>query len=132
MLDRFLIAVESIAASLKAIAEKSPADKAPSTDTAAPAKETKKPKAETVKADPPKAEVVKQAPAFAYDTLKTSVVKLANMGAPGKNAALGILAEYNVTKADKIPEDQWSEANDKFVAAAAELADPPKGEDDFA
>ena len=135
MLDRFLTAVESIAASLKAIAEKaSSTDKAPSTDTAAPAKETK-PKAtkpETVKADPPKAEVVKQAPAFAYDTLKTNVVKLANMGAPGKNAALGILAEYNVTKADKIPEDQWPAANDKFLQAAVELADPPKGEDDFA
>lgn len=133
MLDRFLIAVESIAASLKAIAEKSPADKAPSTDTAAPpADKPKKTKPEVVKADPPKAEVVTQAPAFSYDTLKTSVVKLANMGAPGKNAALGILAEYNVTKADKIPEDQWPAANDKFLQAAAELADPPKGEDDFA
>lgn len=131
MLDRFLIAVESIAASLKAIAEKSPADNAPAAD------KPKKTKPEVVKADPPKAEVVTQAPAktepaFSYDTLKTSVVKLANMGAPGKNAALGILAEYNVTKADKIPEDQWAEANDKFTAAAAELADPPKGEDDFA
>lgn len=135
MLDRFVIAVESIAASLKAIAEKSPADKAQAPDVAAD--KPKKTKPEVVKADPPKAEVVTQAPAktepaFSYDTLKTSVVKLANMGAPGKNAALGILAEYNVTKADKIPEDQWSEANDKFVAAAAELADPPKGEDDFA
>ena len=131
MLDRFLIAVESIAASLKAIAEKAPStDKAQAPDVAAD--KPKKTKPEVVKADPPKAEVVTQAPAFAYDTLKTNVVKLANMGAPGKNAALGILAEYNVTKADKIPEDQWSEANDKFVAAAAELADPPKGEDDFA
>lgn len=126
MLDRFLTAVESIAASLKAIAEKSPADNAPAAD------KPKKTKPEVVKADPPKAEVVTQAPAFAYDTLKTNVVKLANMGAPGKNAALGILAEYNVTKADKIPEDQWPAANDKFLQAAVELADPPKGEDDFA
>ena len=131
MLDRFLIAVESIAASLKAIADKAPStDKAQAPDVAAD--KPKKTKPEVVKADPPKAEVVTQAPAFSYDTLKTNVVKLANMGAPGKNAALGILAEYNVTKADKIPEDQWPAANDKFIAAAAELADPPKGEADFA
>lgn len=131
LFTRLVVAFESIAKSLAS----------QPTDAAAPAKPARTtkaadPKPEVVKAAAPDTTVVKAdppaEPAFAYDTLKASVVKLANMGAAGKNAALAILAEYDVTKADKIPEDQWPVANDKFIAAAAELANPTQAEGDFA
>lgn len=130
MFERFVVAIESIAASLAANPVAAPADK-PAAEAAPPAAKKAAKKA-AAKAVEPK--VIKQEPAFDYNLLKASVIKLANMGKPGLTAAKALLAEYNVAKADAIPEAQWSEANDKFQAAIDELADEPEeaDEDDFA
>lgn len=125
MLDRFLIAVESIAESLKVLAA-GPTDSAPQAD--APAKPRGRPRKTAETAPEPQDEApvqvqiqVQTQPAFDYNTLKASIVTLANHSPEGKAAAVAILGSYNVVKASDAPAEKWSEMNDKAVAAFNKL-----------
>ena len=125
MLDRFLIAVESIAESLKVLASRHADDAAP---TAEPSKPRGRPRknVETAPEQQDEAPVqvqvkVQTQPAFDYNTLKASIVTLANHSPEGKAAAVAILGSYNVVKASDAPAEKWSEMNDKAVAAFNKL-----------
>ena len=125
MLDRFLIAVESIAESLKVLASR-PTDDAAA--TAEPSKPRGRPRksVETAPEQQDEAPVqvqvkVQTQPAFDYNTLKASIVTLANHSPEGKAAAVAILGSYNVVKASDAPAEKWSEMNDKAIAAFNKL-----------
>ena len=125
MLDRFLIAVESIAESLKVLASRPTDDAAP---TAEPSKPRGRPRksVETAPEQQDEAPVqvqiqVQTQPAFDYNTLKASIVTLANHSPEGKAAAVAILGSYNVVKASDAPAEKWSEMNDKAIAAFNKL-----------
>ena len=123
MLDRFLIAVESIAESLKVLASR-PTDDAAA--TAEPSKPRGRPRKTAETAPEPQDEApvqvqVQTQPAFDYNTLKASIVTLANHSPEGKAAAVAILGSYNVVKASDAPAEKWSEMNDKAVAAFNKL-----------
>ena len=125
MLDRFLIAVESIAESLKVLASR-PTDDAAA--TAEPSKPRGRPgkSVETAPEQQDEAPVqvqvnVQTQPAFDYNTLKASIVTLANHSPEGKAAAVAILGSYNVVKASDAPAEKWSEMNDKAIAAFIKL-----------
>ena len=130
MLDRFLIAVESIAESLKVLAA-GPTDSAPQADAPAePAKPRGRPRKTVEQAQPPEQQDeapvqvqvrVQTQPAFDYNILKASIVTLANHSPEGKAAAVAILGSYNVVKASDAPAEKWSEMNDKAVAAFNKL-----------
>ena len=64
---------------------------------------------------------VQTQPAFDYNTLKASIVTLANHSPEGKAAAVAILGSYNVVKASDAPAEKWSEMHDKAVAAFDKL-----------
>ena len=130
MLDRFLIAVESIAESLKVMAA-GPTDSAPQAD--APAKPRGRPRKAVEPAPTPEQEPEPQAapvqvqvqvqtpPAFDYNNLKAAIVQLANHSPEGKATAIAILGSYNVAKASDAPAEKWSEMHDKAVAAFDKL-----------
>ena len=126
MLDRFLIAVESIAESLKVLASRHTDDAAP---TAEPSKPRGRPRktAETApetqdEAAPVQVQVqVQTQPAFDYNNLKAAIVQLANHSPEGKATAIAILGSYNVAKASDAPAEKWSEMHDKAVAAFDKL-----------
>lgn len=125
MLDRFLIAVESIAESLKVLASR-PTDDAAA--TAEPPKPRGRPRKTAETAPEPQDEApvqvqiqVQTQPAFDYNTLKASIVTLANHSPEGKAAAVAILGSYNVVKASDAPAEKWSEMNDKAIAAFNKL-----------
>ena len=126
MLDRFLIAVESIAESLKVLAA-GPTDSAPQAD--APAKPRGRPRKTAETAPEPQAEgapvqvqvQVQTQPAFDYNNLKAAIVQLANHSPEGKATAIAILGSYNVAKASDAPAEKWSEMHDKAVAAFDKL-----------
>ena len=126
MLDRFLIAVESIAESLKVLAA-GPTDSAPQAD--APAKPRGRPRKSVETAPEPQADAapvqvqvqVQTQPAFDYNNLKAAIVQLANHSPEGKATAIAILGSYNVAKASDAPAEKWSEMHDKAVAAFDKL-----------
>ena len=131
MLDRFLIAVESIAESLKVLAA-GPTDSAPQADAPAePAKPRGRPRKTVEPAQPPEPQAegapvqvqvqVQTQPAFDYNNLKAAIVQLANHSPEGKATAIAILGSYNVAKASDAPAEKWSEMNDKAVAAFNKL-----------
>ena len=128
MLDRFLIAVESIAESLKVLAA-GPTDSAPQADAPAePAKPRGRPRknVETAPEQQDEAPVqvqvkVQTQPAFDYNNLKAAIVQLANHSPEGKATAIAILGSYNVAKASDAPAEKWSEMHDKAVAAFDKL-----------
>ena len=131
MLDRFLIAVESIAESLKVLAA-GPTDSAPQADAPAePAKPRGRPRKTVEPAQPPEPQAeaapvqvqvqVQTQPAFDYNNLKAAIVQLANHSPEGKATAIAILGSYNVAKASDAPAKKWSEMHDKAVAAFDKL-----------
>ena len=131
MLDRFLIAVESIAESLKVLAA-GPTDSAPQADAPAePAKPRGRPRKTVEPAQPPEPQAdaapvqvqvqVQTQPAFDYNNLKAAIVQLANHSPEGKATAIAILGSYNVAKASDAPAEKWSEMHDKAVAAFDKL-----------
>ena len=145
-IERFLIAVESIAASLTVIAggagtpanspgeTKEPKSRTPRTTKAdAPTKQESTAAAEPVKQEPAAAaEPVKQEPApakpeepaFDYEKLKKAIIELASAGAPGKEAAMNILTDAGLVrgqKADAAPPAKWPKMYDQAVAALANI-----------
>ena len=100
MLDRFLIAVESIAESLKVLAA-GPTDSAPQADAPAePAKPRGRPRKTVEPAQPPEPQAeaapvqvqvqVQTQPAFDYNNLKAAIVQLANHSPEGKATAIAL------------------------------------------
>ena len=92
-------------------------------------------KAEPVKAEPVKAEPVKAPAPFDYALLKANVIKLATgFGTDGRAAAVKLLADYGVAKADQVPAAKWAELNAKVEAAIASFTPPAEEpeDDDFA
>ena len=128
MLDRFLIAVESIAESLNVLASRLHDDAAPA-PTAEPSKPRGRPRKSVETAPEPQAEAapgqvqvqVQTQPAFDYNNLKAAIVQLANHSPEGKATAVAILGSYNVAKASDAPAEKWSEMHDKAVAAFDKL-----------
>ena len=91
--------------------------------------------AEPVKAEPVKAEPVKAPAPFDYALLKANVIKLATgFGTDGRAAAVKLLADYGVAKADQVPAAKWAELNAKVEAAIASFTPPAEEpeDDDFA
>lgn len=82
-------------------------------------------KAAAEKAAAEKAAAEKAEPAFEYDTLKKNVAVLVGLGTPGIDAIKAVLGSYGVGKATDLNEGQWSEANDKVLAAIETIKNPP-------
>ena len=137
-IERFLIAVESIAASLATIASTNgtaPVAAAP----AAEGKETKPRATRTTKADKtpkpePAAEPAAAAPtpepakpetpAFDYEELKKAIIALASAGDEGKEAATRILTDAGLSrgqKASEAPAAKWPSMHKQAVDALAAL-----------
>lgn len=146
MLDRFLIAFESIADSLKRIADASggaatpdatpdaepekPARgrksaKAAKADTTAPAPAPApapaKEEAPPVTAGPvtagPVTEDSVNAAGFKYGTLKKAVIEQATKGGVFKQQVIDTLAHYGVAKADQIPAELWEDAYNRITGS---------------
>lgn len=141
-IERFLVAVESIAASLAVIAGGAGTVTTTTTkvaEAAAPSetKETKPRAARTTKAaeapapaaEPAKteapAEVAKAAePTFDYEELKKAIIALASAGEPGKEAALRILTDAGLNRGQKAadaPAAKWPGMHTQAVAALAAI-----------
>ena len=142
-IERFLIAVESIAASLAVIASTNGADRTtvttagPTATPAAEGKETKPRGARTTKADKapePAAEPAAAAPtpepakpetpAFDYEELKKAIIALASAGDEGKEAATRILTDAGLSrgqKASEAPAAKWPGMHKQAVDALAAL-----------
>lgn len=138
MLDRFLIAFESIADSLKRIADASggaatpdaepekPARgrksaKSAKADTEAPAPAPAKEEAPAVTAGPvtagPVTEDSVNAAGFKYGTLKKAVIEQATKGGVFKQQVIDTLAHYGVAKADQIPAELWEDAYNRITGS---------------
>ena len=148
-IERFLIAVESIAASLAVIAGGAgvaTTTSAPTSTPAAEGKETKPRATRTTKADkapdaapaaaaapepetkpvtaadptPPKPET----PAFDYEELKKAIIALASAGEAGKEAAVRILTDAGLNrgqKASDAPAGKWPGMHKQAVDALAAI-----------
>lgn len=138
-IERFLIAVESIAASLAVIASTNGTATAPTPapTPAAEGKETKPRATRTTKADKapePAAEPAAAAPtpepakpetpAFDYEELKKAIIALASAGDEGKEAATRILTDAGLSrgqKASEAPAAKWPGMHKQAVDALAAL-----------
>lgn len=133
-IERFIVAVESIAASLAIMAGNrgttAPAA-APEGKTEPAAKPPGRPRKET-KVEPaaaptttvheakPGVTPAAQEPTFDYELTKKAIIALASAGAEGKQAAARILAEAGVEpgkKASDAHPSKWEGMRDKAVAA---------------
>lgn len=138
-IERFITAVESIAASLAKLADGT----VPVTDTKPePSEEqatkpagrqrTTKATKDKVEAAPPKEEKVeaaKEEPEFDYEVLKRAIVELGNFGNDGRTAIIGLLGKYGVKNAKDVPVSKREELH---AAAVAKLAELQNGPEDFA
>lgn len=143
LLERFVKAVEAIAAALTAMSQgggtltagdagtpdkpattrrRSTADK----KDEKPA-DSKPPKDEKVEAKPDP----KPAPEFDYEILKKAIVELGNFSNGGRAAVLGLLAEFKVKNAKELPVDKREDLHGKVVAKLAELQNED-GDGEFA
>lgn len=136
LFERAVAALESIAASLKegkvvpgvvaAPAAAAPTETKPAkgkgktepAPTSAPA-----PAAPTPVYGQPAAPVADapKAPAFPYERLKKAVIDLAQIGPTGRDAAVKLLSDYGVKKADAAPPEKWPEMFEKAVAELTRL-----------
>lgn len=144
-IERFLIAVESIAASLATIASTNGTATAPvvaaAPVAAAEGKETKPRAARTTKADTKPADSAPAAaaaapadptpepakpetPTFDYEELKKAIIALASAGDAGKEAATRILTDAGLSRGQKAieaPASKWPSMHKQAVDALAAL-----------
>lgn len=144
LLERFVKAVEAIAAALTAMSQgggtltAGAPDKPATTRRRSTAdKKDEKPAEKPADAKPPKDEKVeanpdpKPAPEFDYEILKKAIVELGNFSNGGRAAVLGLLAEYKVKNAKELPVDKREDLHGKVVAKLAELQNED-GDGEFA
>lgn len=140
LLERFVKAVEAIAAALTAMSQGGGTLTAGAPDKPATTRrrstadkkdekpaDSKPPKDEKVEAKPDP----KPAPEFDYEILKKAIVELGNFSNGGRAAVLALLTEFKVKNAKELPVDKREALHDKVVAKLAELQNED-GDGEFA